>query len=233
MGQHEQSGAFAFNHAKRTELSDGSFHDYQTQVIIFPNGVIWAVNNGKPSFFVRQMFAPRVPQIKPTTLVPTVMVDCEVGLWSTFSVCNRNCNTGTKQRFRSVVQTPMNNGAYCPQLSDGYACAEEPCKCRNINLPKLDGALLLQGLPHQQHICISLQVIQTLLLPASNRFLIVCGGTAVTAHRHSVAKCSRNPATATNHQLHCSRQCCHMNFALCEQCHRTSSCKGCPGIHHP
>jgi len=94
---------------------------------------------------VRQMFAPRVLQLKPTTLVPTVMVDCEVGLWSTFSVCNRNCNTGTKQRFRSVVQTPMNNGAYCPQLSDGYACAEEPCKCRNINLPKFDGALLLQA----------------------------------------------------------------------------------------
>lgn len=54
-------------------------------------------------------------------------VDCIVGEWSWWSACDASCGGGWRWRTRSVVVSPENGGAPCPDLSDEGACNTHAC----------------------------------------------------------------------------------------------------------
>jgi hypothetical protein len=147
LGMHQATSAYCFNHAKRIERSDGSYNDFETEAILLLNGALWLRNGGKSGFADRKSFAPRNLDFIAEELVPTAMTDCDVGLWSMYNQCNRNCHIGTKLRFRSVVQPSANNGAVCPALSDYNECGDKPCTCGELVLPQLSGLVLYQPNP--------------------------------------------------------------------------------------
>jgi len=54
-------------------------------------------------------------------------IDCVVGQWSAWGLCNENCGPGIQKRTRSLAQ-PIFGGANCPsESSQGQDCMIEPC----------------------------------------------------------------------------------------------------------
>jgi len=53
--------------------------------------------------------------------------DCQVGEWSNFTECSRECGNGTQSRTRNVTQEPLHGGEECPDLIEFQACNEDPC----------------------------------------------------------------------------------------------------------
>ena len=54
-------------------------------------------------------------------------VNCEVGEFSDFSDCTRECGGGTQTRTKTIIQNQVGTGAPCPELSNTIACNTQPC----------------------------------------------------------------------------------------------------------
>lgn len=59
-----------------------------------------------------------------TNLCP---INCEVGQFSDFTPCTKNCGTGTQTRTRSITVQPANGGEPCPNLTETQECNSQPC----------------------------------------------------------------------------------------------------------
>lgn len=53
------------------------------------------------------------------------VIDCEVSPWSPWS----ECVDGVQTRTRTVIQSPQNGGAECPELEETRECCLEPIDC--------------------------------------------------------------------------------------------------------
>lgn len=54
-------------------------------------------------------------------------VDCEMGQWSAWSDCSKNCGGGEQYRVRSTTRNGMYGGKVCGQPSERRACNAEAC----------------------------------------------------------------------------------------------------------
>jgi hypothetical protein len=54
-------------------------------------------------------------------------VDCEVGEWSEFGVCDVACGGGNSNRTREILVAPQGGGAACPETEESVRCNEAPC----------------------------------------------------------------------------------------------------------
>eukprot|EP01012_Entosiphon_sulcatum_P049575 TRINITY_DN6820_c0_g1_i6.p1 TRINITY_DN6820_c0_g1~~TRINITY_DN6820_c0_g1_i6.p1 ORF type:complete len:7637 (+),score=112.47 TRINITY_DN6820_c0_g1_i6:5459-28369(+) len=54
-------------------------------------------------------------------------VNCEVGNWTSWSVCSVACGVGTTTRTRGIVVFPSNGGDSCPALTETQHCNDFPC----------------------------------------------------------------------------------------------------------
>lgn len=54
-------------------------------------------------------------------------VDCQVGAWSTWSRCSKDCGGGTQTQTRQITVQPLNGGASCPVLTQSQACNSQAC----------------------------------------------------------------------------------------------------------
>jgi hypothetical protein len=55
-------------------------------------------------------------------------VDCEVGPWTEWGTCSKQCGGGTRSRSREIVTQPSCGGYSCPALSETSPCNTECCK---------------------------------------------------------------------------------------------------------
>ena len=53
--------------------------------------------------------------------------DCEVGPWTDFTECSKQCGGGEQQRTRETLAEPQNGGAACPELKQERPCNAQPC----------------------------------------------------------------------------------------------------------
>ena len=63
---------------------------------------------------------------------PPPSVDCEVGEFTEFSPCSRECGGGFKTRTREVSAPPTGEGAACPDLSETVGCGTDECSTLRI-----------------------------------------------------------------------------------------------------
>lgn len=54
-------------------------------------------------------------------------VDCEMGVWSSYSKCSRRCGGGKKSKSRGVVRQAAHGGKKCGVLSKTIRCNTESC----------------------------------------------------------------------------------------------------------
>jgi uncharacterized protein YegL len=54
--------------------------------------------------------------------------DCEVGDWSGWSACSKDCGGGVRQRVRLVSTPVLNDGEPCPALQEEEVCNVGPCE---------------------------------------------------------------------------------------------------------
>ena len=59
-------------------------------------------------------------------------VDCEVGEFTEFSPCSRECGGGFKTRTREVSAPPTGEGAACPNLTETVGCGTDECSTLRI-----------------------------------------------------------------------------------------------------
>lgn len=57
----------------------------------------------------------------------TCPVDCKVGSWSAWSVCDQSCGSGSKSRSRVLIHSASHGGVACPPLQAHAACSDGPC----------------------------------------------------------------------------------------------------------
>eukprot|EP01006_Ploeotia_vitrea_P001070 TRINITY_DN104148_c0_g1_i1.p1 TRINITY_DN104148_c0_g1~~TRINITY_DN104148_c0_g1_i1.p1 ORF type:complete len:800 (+),score=38.93 TRINITY_DN104148_c0_g1_i1:65-2464(+) len=57
----------------------------------------------------------------------TWKVDCQVGEWSKWGLCNRGCGGGAQVRVRTITRSAENGGAPCPDTTDMQACNTQNC----------------------------------------------------------------------------------------------------------
>jgi hypothetical protein len=55
-------------------------------------------------------------------------VDCQVGPWSGWSICDKPCGTGSQYRVRSTVVAAANGGKACPNLIEQRDCNTKQCE---------------------------------------------------------------------------------------------------------
>lgn len=60
-------------------------------------------------------------------VVPTPPVDCQVGQWSSWGTCSKECDRGSQVRTRPVVTQPENGGQSCPHTSEVQQCNMQSC----------------------------------------------------------------------------------------------------------
>jgi hypothetical protein len=63
---------------------------------------------------------------------PGKPVNCRVGEWSQWSVCDKKCGGGKQSRVRSIIEPAANGGSACPPLFEEKPCNTGPCP------PKVD-----------------------------------------------------------------------------------------------
>merc|ERR1711865_1188315 len=54
-------------------------------------------------------------------------VHCEVGTWSVWHACSKQCGVGTKKRERQVLRKPTTDGTVCPDLEEEAECIDKQC----------------------------------------------------------------------------------------------------------
>jgi len=54
-------------------------------------------------------------------------VHCEVGTWSVWHACSKQCGVGTKKRERQVLRKPTTDGTVCPALEEEAECIDKQC----------------------------------------------------------------------------------------------------------
>jgi hypothetical protein len=55
-------------------------------------------------------------------------VDCQVGPFSGWTTCSKDCGGGTQSRSRSVTVQPQNGGDGCPALTESRSCNTQTCE---------------------------------------------------------------------------------------------------------
>mmetsp|Transcript_134586 Transcript_134586/g.287970 ORF Transcript_134586/g.287970 Transcript_134586/m.287970 type:complete len:909 (+) Transcript_134586:79-2805(+) len=95
--------------------------------------------SGKPCGGVQKMIreviqAPsalgaKCPPLKQTVACNQVEcpVDCQLSMWSGWSKCSRECNGGIRQRTRSVLREPRNDGEACDAIVETQPCHTDAC----------------------------------------------------------------------------------------------------------
>ncbi|XP_063687901.1 uncharacterized protein LOC134821158 [Bolinopsis microptera] len=54
-------------------------------------------------------------------------VDCEVGEWTTWEKCSKDCGTGSTRRLRQIATSPANGGEECQDLYEIKECQVQEC----------------------------------------------------------------------------------------------------------
>eukprot|EP01135_Chromosphaera_perkinsii_P011063 Nk52_evm22s2325 gene=Nk52_evmTU22s2325 len=55
------------------------------------------------------------------------IIDCEVGPWSEWTTCDRECDEGSQSRTRNITVHPKHGGKECPPLQEDQSCVIKPC----------------------------------------------------------------------------------------------------------
>ena len=56
-----------------------------------------------------------------------LLVDCEVGEWTTWEKCSKDCGTGNTRRLRQITTSPATGGEECPDLYEIQECQVQEC----------------------------------------------------------------------------------------------------------
>lgn len=75
-------------------------------------------NNGKP--------CEQTEQTRKCNEFPCA-IDCEVGDWSNWTTCNKQCNGGIKYRTREKKRDQLGTGKPCPVLRENAECNKDSC----------------------------------------------------------------------------------------------------------
>ena len=75
------------------------------------------------------------PEIIETKSCNTRECDCGVNKFSEWSMCTRECGSGSTERHRDVFREPLGDGAMCPDLNQTKACNVRDCAV--VGLPSI------------------------------------------------------------------------------------------------
>jgi hypothetical protein len=81
------------------------------------------------------------PEIIETKSCNTRECDCGVNKFSEWSMCTRECGSGSTERHRDVFREPLGDGAMCPDLNQTKACNVRDCAV--VGLPSIDLQMLI------------------------------------------------------------------------------------------
>ncbi|MGH0116682.1 UNVERIFIED_CONTAM: hypothetical protein FKN15_021230 [Acipenser sinensis] len=68
-------------------------------------------------------------------------LDCEVSVWSPWSLCSHTCGNGLHQKTQYVLMQPPNDGEPCPVLLQQQKCEELQCPPKQLGEPPTSRAL--------------------------------------------------------------------------------------------